>query len=387
MGGKDIEPEFNEYGEISKDIRQQVKSSEPFGSSSLPSRSPIPTNRSSGVSSLLVTILVVGIIGVIGIGVIGFFVFKQLQKPAVSVTLPPNIVESASTSPAFEPVIQPTAVAQPVQNDPVPATAEIRTQNTPRSATQSPTWTPQAISSWIFEQKSVGKSVQRRDLSMTVIGYKGGMPVVVIGSIQGDQSSTRTLVDALINYYRQDEDRVPNGVTFYLIPSINPDGNTSDSRYNANGVDLNRNWDTDDWKSKAAVPGYPNGKAGAGGSYPFSEPETIALRDLLNNLKASSSSLRVVTLHASVQRSSGEVYPGGHNATRMAEAYANAANYDIEYEWDQYTTSGEAVTWCDEQGIPSIDIVVPASQSPSSRVYGNLTLLDVTVKGLEAISR
>jgi hypothetical protein len=50
-------------------------------------------------------------------------------------------------------------------------------------------------------------------------------------------------------------------------------------------------------------------------------------------------------------------------------------------------TSGEAVTWCDEQGIAAIDIVIPASQNPSSKVYGSQTLLDVTVQALIDIAK
>jgi hypothetical protein len=194
------------------------------------------------------------------------------------------------------------------------------------------------------------------------------------------------LVNALIDYYRQDLTKIPGDVAFYFIPSINPDGNASDSRYNANGVDLNRNWDTDDWKSNAAVPGYPRGKAGAGGPRPFSELETRALRDLLQQLQRQSSKLIVVILHTSVNRSQGEVYPGNDDALSIASTYADETNYDIEYAWAEYTTSGEAVTWCGEQSILALDVVVPASHRPSTRVYGNRTLLDITQNALERIA-
>jgi len=369
MNDKDIQVELDDYGQIVGKARK----SEEFVPPPPPPRTPPQRGDGSGgsVSGPLVGVLGLVIIGVICIGAVGLFLLLRLQPaPSSAITSPPDVVATESSNEQLAPTDH--SVAAPT--------------DTPHRVTQSPTNTPKALPSPVSERTSIGQSAGGRDLSVTIVGYKGGIPVVVVGSIEGDQISTRTLVDALINYYRQDE-KVPEGVVFYFIPSINPDGNASNSRYNAHGVDLNRNWDTSDWKSNAAVPGYPNGKAGAGGSYPFSEPEIVALRDLLNGLKANSSRLRAVVLHASVQVSNGEVYPGGDSATTIANAYADAAHYGIEYGWDQYTTSGEAITWCDEQGIPSIDIVNPASQGPSSRVYGSLTLLDVTVQGLEAITR
>ena len=110
------------------------------------------------------------------------------------------------------------------------------------------------------------------------------------------------------------------------------------------------------------------------------------LSDFLLRLRSRSSRLRVVTLHSSVHRSQGEVYPGGDQATGIARSYAGATRYDIEHAWPEYVTSGEAVTWCDEQRIPAIDVVIPASQGPSSRVYGSHTLLDVTIEALKDIA-
>jgi len=222
---------------------------------------------------------------------------------------------------------------------------------------------------------------------MAEIGYEGDTAIVVVGSIQGDQMNTRDLVQAMITELEREPRQIPQGVMLYLIPSLNPDGNAANSRYNAHGVDLNRNWETTDWRSDAAVPGYPQGKPGSGGQYPFSEPETRALRDLLLQIRSRFPYLRVIVLHSSMRRSRGEVYPGSDSSMPLAEAYARVTGYDIESAWAEYTTSGELITWCEENGISSIDVVIPGSQTPFTRVPGtNHTLYELTLGAIWEIT-
>ena len=59
-----------------------------------------------------------------------------------------------------------------------------------------------------------------------------------------------------------------DNVEWFLLPIMNPDGYVYHDRWNANFVDLNRNW---------GGPG--SGESGSGGPYQFSEPETAAMRD------------------------------------------------------------------------------------------------------------
>jgi len=392
--GKGATVKLDDYGQIIG----SAQSSHPFDSPSLPPRpssggvGPTPSSAPSGWlagGAGLVVALFACVALIAGIAL-------AVRSGGSSSSIPPSgssgssrsISSSGSSSgsgalavaePTATPRVSAGAVA-PSRNEVSPATSTRVVQEAPPTSTSRPG--PQVIDTAI----SLGRSAGGRELRGTVLGYENGTPVVVVGSIQGDQTPTKALVEALISYYRQSDSRIPEGVLFYLIPSINPDGNTANSRFNGNNVDLNRNWDTSDWRSDAAVPGYPNGKAGAGGNRPFSEPETVALRDLLLSLRRSSANLRVVTLHSSVNVSGGEVYPGGDNAENAAAAYSGTARYDVEYSWAQYTTSGEAVTWCGENSIVAIDVVFPASLRPSSTVYGNTTLLQATVSGLQAIA-
>ncbi len=235
---------------------------------------------------------------------------------------------------------------------------------------------------------NMGRSVQGRDLSIASIGEGSTTAVVVVGSIQGDQPGTRDLVSALADYLGRNTHLVSEGVTYYLVPSLNPDGIASGSRYNANGVDLNRNWDTTDWRSDAAVPESPTGKPGAGGTAPLSEPETQALRDFLFQLQPRVSSLRVVIVHSSTRRSQGEVYPGGGSSMDLSRVYASATSYDLQTAgWAEYPPTGELVTWCEQKGLLAVDVVVPASQKPATQVPGtNQTLLELNAQALVKIA-
>lgn len=260
--------------------------------------------------------------------------------------IPPTTVEDLPTA---------TLTGSPTQN--------LEATNTPvqmPSPTTALVTSPTPISNW----SNLGKSVRGRDLSLFSIGNEGGTAVVIVGGIQGDQPRTSDLVSALIADLQKDTSRIPETVAFHLFLSGNPDGQVSGSRFNANDVDLNRNWDTKDWTSNAPVPGYPNGKPGAGGERPFSEPETRALSNFLLLTKSRSTEIRVVVLHSSVS-SPNEVYYGGERAEGIADEYASVSGYKIGVAWGAYTPTGELVTWCDEQRIAAIDVVIPADRMPS----------------------
>jgi serine/threonine protein kinase len=285
------------------------------------------------------------------------------------------LAEPSPTPTTSSPTLRPTSTATATPPSPSPTPERDDPSPTPTS-TATPFVTP--TRDLTMRWNTIGRSVQGRELSVGAIGEPADLAVLLVGSIQGDQPTTRELVAALSSHFEEHPTQVPKNVALYFLPSLNPDGNAVNSRYNANDVDLNRNWDTADWRSNAAVPGYADGKPGAGGARPFSEPETAAAADFISELKRQRREVLVIILHSSVRRSTGEVYPGGDNSLDAAYRYASVTGYDVEDEWGEYTTSGEMVTWCAEQGIPSIDVVIPASQQPSSQVPGtNRTLRDL----------
>jgi hypothetical protein len=229
-------------------------------------------------------------------------------------------------------------------------------------ATQTP------VSLFVADDTTLGRSVDGRDIRVLKVGYPDGPAVIMVGSIEGDQSDTSSTVQQLADYYRAQPDQVPNRGMLYLIPSLNPDGNASSQRLNSNGVDLNRNWDAANWKRDATCPGCGSS---AGGSAPFSEPETTALRDLINSLSSRGLTVYVVVLHSTVNNSlRDQVFPG-YTATGMhgpsedlTRRVGSVLGYGYNTQWS-YDTNGELIGWCAEQGISSVDIVSKKSSGPS----------------------
>ena len=220
-----------------------------------------------------------------------------------------------------------------------------------------------------LQKSSLGNSAGRHGIDLAVIGFPEERSFVIVGSIDGTQSDTRDFVVELINFLEASPSEIPLGTAFHLIPSINPDGIARSSRYNSNGIDLNRNWDTSNWTSDPPVPGSPEGRAGVGGERPMSEPEVLALSSYLADLKKVTDDAYLVILHSSVQTTSGHVFPG-YTATGLHRQSENAARevavqlgYSFSTEWE-YDTPGEAINWAAENGIVSIDILWPNGLPP-----------------------
>ena len=195
---------------------------------------------------------------------------------------------------------------------------------------------------------------------MTQVGHSNGSgpAIVVVGRIAGEQFDTSDTVTELARQYAGDPNSVPNDAILYLLENMNPDGNGS-NRFNGNGVDLNRNWQAFNWTQNPPVAGAST--SGAGGSTPFSESETRALRDLLNSLKASGRNVVVIALHSSAKSGKHEVFPGytrsgTHSESgQQARSAASILGFTFSDSGSDPTT-GEFIAWCAENGIPSIDI-------------------------------
>lgn len=109
--------------------------------------------------------------------------------------------------------------------------------------------------------------------------------VLVIGGIHGDEYSSFSLLFRLLE--RLDADHQHLKQHWRLIPAANPDGlldSQPAQRYNARGVDLNRNFATSDWDEKALKywkQRTKQDKRRYPGDYAESEPETRWLSEQL----------------------------------------------------------------------------------------------------------
>ncbi len=133
----------------------------------------------------------------------------------------------------------------------------------------------QSVSSSFLERRVIGASVLGTPIEVLRFGTQGGVVVVVVGVIHGNEAAGLLITDAL------QESRVPQGIDLWIIPTINPDGTALDRRGNANRVDLNRNFPYN-WK-KLGKPGYWQ----YAGDHRASEPETKAVVAFIRLIKPS----------------------------------------------------------------------------------------------------
>ena len=221
---------------------------------------------------------------------------------------------------------------------------------------------------------SLGLSAGGRDIPMVRIGNPDGPAAVIVGSFEGfEQSDTSVPIQQLVDWYRSQPSQVPTGSVIYLIPIINPDGVARQSRLNDNHVDLNRNWNTSNWRSDAPEPCCPSGQPGAGGKQPFSEPEVAALRDLLLQLNGSGQKVYLIVVHSTQSQPQRLVLPGYTKpediqpaSKDMASLISDALGYSYqEKSPGTYTPTGEAINWAADNSIPAVDIFMPHGNGPS----------------------
>jgi len=118
----------------------------------------------------------------------------------------------------------------------------------------------------------IGRSVEGRPIIARRFGEDSGIPVLVVGTIHGNERSGLQITRALV------ESPVPNGFTLWVIDDLNPDGAVLATRQNSRGVDLNRNFPVR-WRKITCPSKFCSGRR------PASEPETSAFVDFFDRVK------------------------------------------------------------------------------------------------------
>jgi len=224
------------------------------------------------------------------------------------------------------------------------------------------------------------------DKTKTVLGTSvGGSPITAyhfgegetellfVGGIHGGYEWNTALVAyEFLDYLKANPTAVPKDLKVTIIPVLNPDGlkkvtGTADKftpadvsksnevvvsgRFNANNVDLNRNFDCD-WQAE----GKWQNKTVSGGSSAFSEPESIAMKNYIEAKKPEA----VVVWYSSA----GGVFASNcHNGvlpetTKILNAYASASGYPAYKEFDFYEITGDMVNWLASKNVPAISVLL-----------------------------
>ena len=146
----------------------------------------------------------------------------------------------------------------------------------------------------------IGKSAESRDVIAYHFGT-GNKEILFIGGIHGGYEwNTSLLAFEAIDYLKANPSVIPANIKVTVLPVLNPDGlnkvvgtsgrftpssvpassATVVGRFNANNVDLNRNFDCD-WQTSATW----QNKTVSGGSKAFSEPESLAIKNYVETNK------------------------------------------------------------------------------------------------------
>lgn len=217
----------------------------------------------------------------------------------------------------------------------------------------------------------IGKSVEGRDISARTYGA-GTTSLLFVGGIHGGYEWNSVLLAyEFIDYLNEFPEVIPEDMSITIIPNVNPDGvykavgkegrfsqedavnvETSiqeSARFNANGVDLNRNFDckwqpTSTWRSVEV----------SAGTEAFSEPEAQALRNIVNKKEP----IGVIFWHSqsnAVYASECEdgILPG---TLSLMNIYADASGYPSVDSFDAYPITGDAEGWLASVGIPAITV-------------------------------
>jgi hypothetical protein len=198
----------------------------------------------------------------------------------------------------------------------------------------------------------LGLSAQGRPITAVQFG-DGPRKLVVVGNTHGaPEANTYRLTLALIEHLRANPELVPPSVRLFMIPTVNPDGMAIGWRFDAAGVDLNRNMNTDldacpenDWRT--TVFGAYGLLADTGGPYADSQPESRLVRAFLIDAAGA------IFLHSNA----GLVFPAACEhapSIRLAEVYAGAAGYRFSRFWPLYNITGGMHDWAGSLGIAAI---------------------------------
>ena len=296
---------------------------------------------SNGMKNIVI-ILLLAVVGVLGI-----YVFLQNFTSVISVDNQPTESDVATDLPTGDDTTDATEVTKEEETD-----------------------EPEGMT-------IIGTSVDGKDIEAYHFGA-GEQELLFIGGIHGGYAwNTVLLAHELIDYLEASPEIIPDDVSVTVIPVLNPDGlaavvgdeaefSAADTpkdhtqaipgRFNANKVDLNRNFDCE-WSKSSTW----QDRTVSGGDEAFSEPESQAIRDYV----AEHSPTAVVVWYSAA----GGVFAsncriGVLDETKdLTNAYAKASGYKAYEDFDFYEINGDMVNWLAKVEIPAVSVLLTDHRS------------------------
>lgn len=219
----------------------------------------------------------------------------------------------------------------------------------------SPSLTPPPFDSAF----TFGLSVEGRELRGLRIGTGSHILMLVAAVHGGYETNTSALIEQLAAHFRAHPEALLPDLSLILIPALNPDGvargRVLAGRFNASGVDLNRNWGCG-WEPLA----YFRDQIVDAGDQPFSAPETAALSALIESLQPAA----VLFYHAAADGVFAGSCGADSGSAALSEAYGHAAEYGYKASFSRYPVTGTGPAWVNSIGIPSADVELASSTDP-----------------------
>lgn len=179
--------------------------------------------------------------------------------------------------------------------------------------------------------------------------------ILIVGVFHGEEPQGEYLINKFI---QQDLSFIKNKLV--IIPCLNPDGKNKNQRQNANGVDLNRNFPTKNWKITAR-------KEYFGGNAPASEIETKFMINVIKNYKFDA----ILSVHAPF-----EIVNYDGRAEKLAQKISELTGYKVQSDIG-YPTPGSFGNYCGvERGIPTITLELPETKSNEELWKTNKAVFD-----------
>lgn len=225
----------------------------------------------------------------------------------------------------------------------------------------------------------IGTSVEGREIEQYTYGT-GETELLFVGGMHGGYEWNSVLVAyTMIDEIETGMLKIPDNLTVTIIPVLNPDGlhetigidghftladvpsglsyEAGTGRFNAHKVDLNRNFDCK-WQPESSW----RGKTVSAGSAAFSEPESAALKALVEKRHPAA----VVFWHSQANAVYASECTAGILPQTLAlmNTYARAGNYSAVSSFDAYPVTGDAEGWLASIGIPAVTVELGTHANP-----------------------
>ncbi|MBM4027771.1 MAG: murein peptide amidase A [Planctomycetes bacterium] len=191
-------------------------------------------------------------------------------------------------------------------------------------------------------QRVVGRSVQGRPIRVQIVG-QGPETILIMATIHGNEPAGTPLVSRLVDHL-QDHPHLLEGRQVVVMPVANPDGLAANTRENARGIDLNRNFETTNRVDNENH-----------GLRPLTEPESQILQAIIKEYAPN----RIVSIHQPLDCIDYDG-PGQAIAARMAQ------NCDLPVKKLGARPGSLGSYTGDTLGIPTITLELPAAATKQS---------------------